>query len=299
MDHEVITVTMKPTLSMRSCSIVLIGLIVGGSACTDAGSRAAPTRAEPYPNGPYWFEPSRLDSVFVDGRHILVAHAGSTSPTGRAARHVSVRPSSRSYADALAKAFELHDRLRDAPSQFAEVARDHSDEEDAHRDEGRLGIVPASELPPALVNGFAHIEVGSVSRVFESAMGLHILQRLEVPPASIAQTATTSFGPLESWTYETAIERLSAPRLALFIRQFGRDAASELRRTPGAAVIETLTESLAAAVFEASLEDRLGIIMRAEQEARAALGEEGYQRLLDFRARWFERMTQLPPPGGL
>jgi parvulin-like peptidyl-prolyl isomerase len=117
--------------------------------------------------------------------HILLRHSESSAavPFGPPQWKFLLAPPSRSRADALALAGELARRAKEAPEAFAELAREHSDDEFTRNTGGSLGGVATSQFRPwpEVLGALSPLEPGEISKPIETASGYHIFQRRPPP----------------------------------------------------------------------------------------------------------------------
>lgn len=139
-------------------------------------STVAPDGAVGYARGPWWR--ADLNYTLVGVAHILVAHRQSALSE----RLLSVPgpAPSRSREEALARALELGRALLRDPTQFAALARDKSDDARSAPYGGALGAVYLPHLPDAIVDALGNIALNEVSRVVETSLGFHVVQRFPV-----------------------------------------------------------------------------------------------------------------------
>jgi peptidyl-prolyl cis-trans isomerase SurA len=91
-------------------------------------------------------------------------------------RHILVRPSETvSPAAAEEKIRELHQQVRDG-ADFAELAREHSDDAVSGSAGGDLEWVSPGQMVPEFEQVMKNTPVGEISRPFRSQFGWHILQ---------------------------------------------------------------------------------------------------------------------------
>ena len=87
----------------------------------------------------------------------------------------------RTLAQARAMARKLWTRLQQAPDTFEEGARHHSEHDSADRG-GRLGVLPAGQIHPAVQRALMAIKPGQITRPVETPRGVLILRRDPVAP---------------------------------------------------------------------------------------------------------------------
>ncbi len=105
----------------------------------------------------------------IAARHILVAYKGGM----RAAAYVT-----RSKAEAKARAEDARQRAL-AGDDFAELAREYSDDPGSAPDGGNLGRFNRGQMVPAFSDAAFKLDPGGISEVVESDFGFHVIQRTE------------------------------------------------------------------------------------------------------------------------
>ncbi len=94
-------------------------------------------------------------------------------------RHILVQPSAiRSPAETRDLIFELHQRIDDG-EDFAELAREFSDDPGSALAGGELGWSDGSDFVPEFRDAMASLDAGEVSQPFESMHGWHVLEILD------------------------------------------------------------------------------------------------------------------------
>ena len=94
-------------------------------------------------------------------------------------RHILVQPSTiRTPAETRALAEDLHRRIG-AGEDFAELAKEHSDDPGSALAGGDLGWSDGSDFVPEFREVMAALETGAVSEPFQSVHGWHVLQVLD------------------------------------------------------------------------------------------------------------------------
>lgn len=97
----------------------------------------------------------------------------------RQVRHILVKPSEiLSLEDAQQKASDLRSRLDKDPADFPNLARTYSDDPGSARNGGDVGWVSPGEMVGSFETMMNQTAVNSISPVFESQFGWHILQVL-------------------------------------------------------------------------------------------------------------------------
>ncbi|HEX5278086.1 MAG TPA: peptidylprolyl isomerase [Fluviicoccus sp.] len=97
----------------------------------------------------------------------------------RQVRHILIKPSEvLSLEDAQQKAADLRTRLDKTPDDFPTLARTFSDDPGSARNGGDLGWISPGEMVPQFEEMMNRTPINSISPVFESQFGWHILQVL-------------------------------------------------------------------------------------------------------------------------
>jgi hypothetical protein len=134
-----------------------------------------------------------LDDVVLWVSHIVIRHrdAESFDPCFSAADWHSPpsRGANRDRLEGLALAQQLAKRARATPDQFAQLAREYSEDDPTRERGGSLGGLPASHLINFgnVLDALAVTPVGSTTDVVETAYGYHVFYRRPRPPT---QTVT-------------------------------------------------------------------------------------------------------------
>jgi parvulin-like peptidyl-prolyl isomerase len=158
----------------------------GAAEPTAAPSRTAGTQADEtigYPQGK-WVERDQT-GLMLSAAHILVTHEASQA----AAWASGLRLSTRSQAEALDKALTLQRALAQRPAEFEAIAARESDHVASARLGGRLGMFAASGVAPEFVNALSYLKPGEISRVVETQLGYHVIERLAPPPVELVGIA--------------------------------------------------------------------------------------------------------------
>jgi hypothetical protein len=143
-------------------------------------------RWAPYPPGRWRLVPPKaLEPVVIWASQILVRHAQAADEESFSfAKWKSVAPPvARTRAEALALAREIADQARRRPEQFAELARQYSEDITNREQGGSLAGLRASQLLfwPQVLDAFAAIRPGEVSEPVETRFGFHVFLR-QAPP---------------------------------------------------------------------------------------------------------------------
>ncbi|MEE3118099.1 MAG: peptidylprolyl isomerase, partial [Pseudomonadota bacterium] len=91
-------------------------------------------------------------------------------------RHILIRPSEAvPDVDAEAKIRDIYQQLSDG-ADFAELAREHSDDPVSGSDGGNLGWVSRGQMVPAFEQAMLEADLNELRGPFRSQFGWHILQ---------------------------------------------------------------------------------------------------------------------------
>ncbi|MBK1672465.1 hypothetical protein CKO35_03970 [Ectothiorhodospira shaposhnikovii] len=151
------------------------------------------------------------------------------------ARHILIRLQDRTDEEALAQAQALHERLKDAPEQFAELAETHSEDPGSAARGGDLGVFGRGRMVPAFEEAAFSQTPGVVGEPVETRFGYHLILVEEHQPER-----QLAFDEVEGRLVEAALrERVQTLRA---------DHAQAIRERPTATVhwdaVEQLVESL-------------------------------------------------------
>lgn len=143
------------TLSMFQSANVMASLLVAQTKMTDADLRQ-------------YYDAHKSEFEQVRARHILIRFAGSQVP---------VRPGQKdiSDAEALAKAQDLRKKIQDG-ADFAELARQESDDAGSGAKGGDLGTFSHGQMVPSFEAAAFALKVGELSEPVKSQYGYHIIQ---------------------------------------------------------------------------------------------------------------------------
>jgi peptidyl-prolyl cis-trans isomerase D len=118
------------------------------------------------------------DRVAITDEDVRAAYdseiAAATNDTERRARHILIASSD----DALAKATELKAKL-DGGADFAELAKEHSDDIASRETGGDLGFAPKGTFAPEFEAALDELVLNTVSAPVETQYGYHIIELLE------------------------------------------------------------------------------------------------------------------------
>ncbi|HPF36938.1 peptidylprolyl isomerase [bacterium] len=126
--------------------------------------------------------PAIDDSLFAAAAHILVAHADSEPPVPGVTRTAS---------EAREKALRLFVELSSDQASFEDLARRESDDPDAERSGGYLGILRRGEIPLDFQMVLFNLEPGQIHPAFESPAGWHVIKRLPIRIAAARHILVT------------------------------------------------------------------------------------------------------------
>ena len=118
------------------------------------------------------------DQVAITDEDVKAAYdsevAVASNDTERRARHILIASSD----DALAKATELKAQL-DNGADFAELAKEHSDDIASRETGGDLGFAPKGTFAPEFETALDELALNTVSAPVETQYGYHIIELLE------------------------------------------------------------------------------------------------------------------------
>ncbi|MDN4016867.1 SurA N-terminal domain-containing protein [Zwartia panacis] len=92
-------------------------------------------------------------------------------------------------AEARAKAEDLAKKAAAAPQSFASLAKDFSQDTGSANQGGDLGWITKNMLVPQVENAVFDLERGKISGVVESPFGYHIINVVDIQPASVKSLA--------------------------------------------------------------------------------------------------------------
>jgi len=101
------------------------------------------------------------------------------------ASHILIRllPSEDDTAERLVLADSIYTLIRNG-ADFAEMAKEYSDDENSRDQGGELGWFAANDLLPEFVRALSNLEVGEISPPVSSEFGYHIIKLEEKRPAT-------------------------------------------------------------------------------------------------------------------
>lgn len=136
-------------------------------------------------------------------------------------RHILVRPSeARTDAEAEARIRELYQQLQEG-ADFAELAKEFSDDPVSGSDGGNLGWVSRGQMVPAFEQAMLEADLGELKGPFRSRFGWHILQVQERREKDVTGEA-----------------RESDARQAIYRRKFETELQNWLREIRDEAFVE-------------------------------------------------------------
>lgn len=139
----------------------------------------------------------------------------------RQARHILIKTTEiLSSEDARQKIEDIRGRIK-AGSSFADEARIHSDDPGSARQGGELGWVGAGEMVPEFDRVMQSIPLNTVSEIFQTSYGWHILEVTGVREQDVS-----------------AQVRANIARQALYSRQYDEELANWLRELRSEAFVE-------------------------------------------------------------
>lgn len=107
----------------------------------------------------------------------------------RRARHILVRldaaADEATVTEAMAKASEILDAVREDPSRFEALARERSEDPGSARNGGDLGFFGRGVMVGAFEETAFALEKGAISDVVRSDFGLHVIQLVDIKPATL------------------------------------------------------------------------------------------------------------------
>jgi len=181
-----------------------------------------------YPQTPYRGVET-LNSLVLAGSQILITHRDAVF-------NVRVMPApqvARDRASALQKALALQAELERDPSAFERLATRESDDRVSGAVGGYLGTIMPPEMPLELVDAFAALGTGEVSRAVETPQGFHIIKRMPVPedkPLSLSHIVI-KHDAASGWK---RADRPVVARDRATARELANKLARELQAEPGA-----------------------------------------------------------------
>lgn len=161
---------MKTRLTPSLLLVCIAQASIGCVVSTHAGPGQEPVVPLPpeAPKSPELAERAN-EPLEVAARHVLVAYQGAD----HARPYVT-----RTREEALALAEELRTRILGG-EDFAEVAKQNSDDAGSAALGGDLGTFRREQMVPEFSDAAFALAPGGVSKVVESAFGFHVIQRTE------------------------------------------------------------------------------------------------------------------------
>lgn len=144
------------------------------------------TRLAAYPPGRWRFaSPAELSNVVIGTSDILIRYAGADRLVPGSVAPWRLEPSpSRSRRDALVLAQKVATELAKDPSQFAQLARQYSEDTTTNSRGGAQGAGRATDFSrePEVLDALSVLAPGQVSGVIETSHGFQIVRRERLPP---------------------------------------------------------------------------------------------------------------------
>jgi len=168
-----------------------------------------------------------LNSLVLAGSQILITHRDAVFNV----RVMPAPPVSRDRAAALKKILALRARLERDPAAFEQLAARESDDRVSGPVGGYLGTMMPPEMSLELVDAFAAVRIGEVSRVIETPQGFHIIKRALVPedkPLSLSHIVV-KHDAASGWKRE---DRPVVVRSRVSARELTNKLATELQHDP-------------------------------------------------------------------
>ena len=123
------------------------------------------------------------DDKEVQASHILIGHESSDEAVGAITR---------TQEEAYALAEELLERVNNG-EDFAELAKEYSDESSAEETGGDLGFFGPGMMVETFENEAFTMEIGEVSEIIETKFGYHIITVTDIKEATITTTPETEY----------------------------------------------------------------------------------------------------------
>jgi hypothetical protein len=190
------------------------------SRAPEAAERAAAgerSRVTPYPAGRWRLaSPEELERALLFGAHIQISHRDVTPKV--ASFHLPdwtprTENPARTRLEALSLANDVAERARAEPGEFARIARELSDDVATRDLGGDLSGMNALTLTqwPELLDAFAALAEGEVSRVLETEFGFHVVLRHAPPAPEILSGARIIIGYDEAPWLQRYLARRKVP----------------------------------------------------------------------------------------
>lgn len=203
--------------------------------------RATSGETQSYPPGRWRLAPPvDLARTVVWVSHILIRHDGSLP--GLASFSVlplpwtpSPPPPARSHDQALQLARSVFEQVSVAPSQFARLAQEYSEDVTTRDVGGSLGGIRAEMLYdwPEILDALAALRPGEVSRPVETAFGFHILQLREPPTSERVSGRRIVIGYDEApWLHAQLAAKPVPARSRAAASVLAREIYEQVRRQP-------------------------------------------------------------------
>ncbi len=167
-------------IALLAFAVVVLGIAAFG-LLRERGAEPVPTAADTTATD----ETTDPASEEAAAAHILIAHVESDPPR---------RGVTRSRAEARELASRLAAQLLSRAASFEELARRYSDDPNAERNSGYLGIFRRGQLPLSLEVPLFDLGVGEFNPQVETDRGVHLLMRQPVRRAVASHILITWSG---------------------------------------------------------------------------------------------------------
>ena len=168
-------------------------------------------------------QPLRDQNGFTLAKLVDAREESSESVTEFKARDILIRKTELvDSAAAKAKIDELRARI-EAGGDFAEIAREHSEDDMTRANGGDMGWFQAYAWGNAVGDTIMRLKDGELSQPFESDIGWHLIQRLESREQDVTEEV------LRNRARETIARRKSDEEFDRFLRQLREESFVETR----------------------------------------------------------------------
>jgi hypothetical protein len=192
----------------------------------------------PYPAGRWRLAvPAELGQTQLWGSHILIAHR-ETEPGVASFELPDWLPGARAPERTRKEAFELAQRIAAlaaaTPAEFGRLAREYSEDPGTKDGGGSLGGRSALELSrwPEVLDAFAVLQPGQVSRVLETEFGFHVLMRSSPPEERRLSGAHIVIGHDQAPWLHRFLARRPVSRSRADAMALAQQVYAELQREP-------------------------------------------------------------------
>lgn len=182
-EHVDIRATMRrwPITLMVCGALVAIASCSAGNVERSSSDRALESTL-PYAPGSWRLTPHELADVVLTTSHILIRHIGTEPHSALRAPGWMLEPQSkRSRPEAIVLAQSIARKAQSTPESFASLARAYSEDITTRDTGGSLGTWSAQLMFPEFLDAISVMQVGQVSNVIETTMGLHVILLRETP----------------------------------------------------------------------------------------------------------------------